>query len=200
MPRIGIIGGNGWLGNGIADAAVATGLIEPSLLTLSSRTGSRGAADIPGAYWTKDNAELTSRSDVILVSVRPDQFPDVQIHARGKLIISVMAAVPAQKIAQQTNSDRVVRSMPNGAVSIRKSFTPWFATSAVSDEDKQFVQMLFATCGDADEVATESHLDYCAGLTGSGAAFPALLAEAMIRHAEAQGLSHAFSSDALSRA
>src|ERR1700722_13886546 len=102
--RIGIIGGNGWLGHAIAEAAVAMGLIEPSHLTLSSRSGQRGESEIPGAYWTKDNIELANRSDAIILSVRPEQFPDVQIDARGKLVISVMAAVPAENIARQTNS------------------------------------------------------------------------------------------------
>jgi pyrroline-5-carboxylate reductase len=190
--RIGVIGGNGWLGNAIADAAVATGLIEPSLLTLSSRSDNRGLAEIAGAYWTKDNLELANRSDVIILSVRPDQFPAIQVDAREKLVISVMAAVPVQRISLQTQSDRVIRSMPNGAVSIRKSFTPWFAAPGALGEDKELVRAIFSTCGDSEEVLTETHLDYCAGLTGSGPAFPALLAEAMINHAEAQGLSRAF--------
>ena len=38
----------------------------------------------------------------------------------------------------------------------------------------------------------EAHIDYCVGMTGSGAAFPALLAQAMIAHAVAQGLPPAF--------
>jgi pyrroline-5-carboxylate reductase len=195
--RIGVIGGNGWLGHAIAEAAVATGLIEPSLLTLSSRSGGSGSSEIPGAYWTKDNSELAARSDAIILSVRPEQFPAVRIDARGKLVISVMAAVPAQRIALQTNSERVIRSMPNGAVSIRKSFTPWFATPRASIEDKALARALFQTCGDSDEVPTESDLDYCAGLTGSGAAFPALLAEAMIHHAVARGLSQDFAERAV---
>src|ERR1700684_4593927 len=110
--RIGIIGGNGWLGNAIADAAVATGLIEPSLLTLSGRSDNRGPAEIADAYWTKDNVELANRSDVIVLSVHPDQFPAIRVDARRKLVISVMAAVPAHRISLQTNSDMVVRSMP----------------------------------------------------------------------------------------
>jgi hypothetical protein len=44
------------------------------------------------------------------------------------------------------------------------------------------------TFDDAATVKREDHLDYCAGLTGSGAAFPALLARAMIEHAVEQGL------------
>ena len=73
--RLGIVGCNGWLGNAVA--AVASRFGDPARLTLSGRSDNRGAVDIPGARWTKDNAELADRSDVIVLSVRPDQFPAV---------------------------------------------------------------------------------------------------------------------------
>jgi pyrroline-5-carboxylate reductase len=53
---------------------------------------------------------------------------------------------------------------------------------------KWLVQALFEACGDAAEVPQESHIDYCVGMTGSGAAFPALLAHAMVEHAVSRGL------------
>lgn len=190
--RIGIIGGNGWLGNAIASAAVASGTVDPDLLTLSGRSDDRGSVDIRGAHWTKDNSELVRRSDVVVVSVRPDQFPGVAVEARGKLVISVMAGVPAWRIAERTGADQIVRALPNAAASIRKSFTPWYALPAVSEDNKRLVQALFETCGDAAEVPQESHIDYCVGMSGSGAAFPALLAQAMIEHAVACGLPLAF--------
>jgi pyrroline-5-carboxylate reductase len=186
--RFGIIGGNGWLGNAMADAAVAAGLIDPSRLTLSARSGHRGKVEIPGASWTKDNAALAERSDVIVLSVRPEQFDDVRIDARGKLIVSVMAGVRADRIAERTNSARVVRTMPNAASTIRKSFTPWFARAEVSGADRTLVQRFLETFGEAGEVKREDHLDYSTGLVGTGAAFPALLAHALIEHAVAQGL------------
>ena len=37
-------------------------------------------------------------------------------------------------------------------------------------------------------MASEAEIDYLTGLTGSGPAFPALLAEAMMKHAIAHGL------------
>jgi len=58
--RFGIIGGNGWLGNAMADAAVASGFLDASQLTLSARSDHRGKLEIPGAYWTRENAELAS--------------------------------------------------------------------------------------------------------------------------------------------
>ena len=190
--RIGIVGGNGWLGNAIARAAVAAGAIDPARLTLSSRSDRRDAAAITGARWTKDNGELVDRSDVVVLSVRPDQFREVRIAARGKLVVSVMAGIPAHVIAEHTGADAVVRAIPNAAAAIRRSFTPWHAAPPVSMASKQTVQTLFEACGDAAEVPLEAHVDYCIGMTGSGAAFPALLAQAMIAHAVAQGLPPAF--------
>lgn len=194
--RIGIVGGNGWLGSAIAQAAVASGAIEPARLTVSGRSDRRGAADIPGVRWTRDNNELVEHADAVILSVRPDQFPAVRIDARGKLVISVMAGITAETIAKRTRSDEIVRSIPNAAAAIRRSFTPWFATAPVSAENRRLVQTLFEACGEAAEVPLESHIDYCVGMTGSGAAFPALLAEALIAHAVSRGLPRDFAARA----
>jgi len=156
--RIGIIGGNGWLGNAIASAAVTAGTIDPARLTLSGRSVDPDATATAGAYLTKDNAELVERSDVVILSVRPDQFPAVDIDASGKLVTSVMAGVPMRMLAERAGTEQVVRSIPNAAAGIGRSFTPWFAGPSVSDDDKWLVQALFEACGDAAEVPQESHL------------------------------------------
>lgn len=193
---LGIIGGNGWLGNAMASAAVQTGLIDPALLILSSRSGAPGKDPVAGAAWTRDNAELAARSEIIVLSVRPQQFLEVAIDAGGKLVVSVMAGVSVATIAARTGADAIVRAMPNAGMEIRKSFTPWHATPSVSAEDKAIVQALLDACGEGAEVTSEAHVDYCAGLTGSGAAFPALLAQAMMAHAVGQGLSPDFAARA----
>lgn len=186
--RIGIVGGNGWLGNAIASAAVADGAIDGGNIIVSGRSTRSGLLDVPGAAFTHDNAELAAGSDVIVLSVRPDQFGAVRIDAKGKLVISVMAGVTVAQIAAQTGATSVVRAIPNAAAAIGRSFTPWFASPAVTEAEKGIVQALFSACGEAAEVPLESHIDYCVGMTGSGAAFPALLAEALVAHARSQGL------------
>lgn len=190
--HVGIIGGNGWLGSTIARAAVAGGAVAPNRLILSGRSDRRGATVPSGAGWTMDNRELVENADVIVVSVRPEQFPAIDIDASGKLVVSVMAGVTAQTIAERTGAVQVVRAIPNAAAAIRHSFTPWFAANAVTAGNKQLVQSLFEACGDAAEVPLEAHIDHCVGMTGSGAAFPALLAEALIAHAVEQGLPREF--------
>ena len=190
--RIGVIGGNGWLGGALIRAAVSTGLVDPERLTISSRSKNKGSAADINTRWTHDNTELVEQSDVVILSVRPIQFRSVKVDLREKLVLSVMAGVSCKTIADQTNATTIVRSMPNAAAVIGQSFTPWFATPEVGREAKALAQAFFEASGEAAEVPLESHIDYCAGLTGSGAAFPALLAEAMIAHAAAQGIPRDF--------
>ncbi|PSJ63024.1 pyrroline-5-carboxylate reductase family protein [Pseudaminobacter soli (ex Li et al. 2025)] len=187
-PTIGIIGGTGWLGSAIARSMLKAGFLEPSQLILSSRSTAHGLTGWPDVTCTADNQELAARADVIILSVRPDQFSAVEIDARGKLVISVMAGVPITTLAERTNSDRIVRAMPNAAAEIGKSYTPWFASDGAEVEDKELVRRLFETCGSTDEVFREADIDYLTALTGSGPAFPALLAQAMIGHALDKGL------------
>jgi pyrroline-5-carboxylate reductase len=121
--------------------------------------------------------------------VRPEDWRTLEIDAEGKLIISVMAGIRLSSICDQHNTIRVVRSLPNAAAEVRKSYTPWVSTSAVSDGDRAIVRSIFDTCGIQDELSSERDIDYLTGLAGSGPAFPAMLASAMMKHAMEYGLS-----------
>ena len=186
--RIGIIGGAGWLGSALIRAAVSTGAIDPAQLTVSGRSDSKGSiADVP-AYFTRDNSAAIARSDIVILSVRPQQFRDLHLDLRGKLALSVMAGLSCETIAEATQASGVVRAMPNAAAAIGQSFTPWFATQDVTSEQKAIVQAFLQASGEAVEVSQESQVDYFTGMTGSGAAFPALLAEALVAHAVSNGV------------
>lgn len=186
---LGIIGGSGWLGSSIARALLRRSFLRPEQLILSGRTRSPALPDWPTVRVASSNQDLVDAADVVLVSVRPEQFPSIRISAREKLLVSVMAAVPARVIAARTGSRRIIRAMPNAAVEIERSYTPWFAAPGTSSSDKRIAQDFFESCGTAEEVFRESDLDYLTGLTGSGPAFPALLAKAMLDHAISRGLS-----------
>lgn len=189
LPTIGIIGGNGWLGQAIGHAMLRTGLVAAPALTLSCRSGSSDTfANWPQVRWTADNQELVDRSQIVIISVRPQQFSDVVIDASGKLIVSLMAGVSMDTLLARTGSDRIVRAMPNAAAEIGRSYTPWFCSDAVSATDQTLVQTILESFGKADDVETQAALDYLTALSGSGPAFPALLAEAMLTHARSQGL------------
>lgn len=185
IGRIGIVGGGGWLGTAIAKALIRTGVAGGEALTCSYRSGSPDAE--LGCHWTRDNEELASRSDVIILSVRPVDWKAVKIAAAGKLVISVMAGVTLDQIRQDTGADRLARALPNAAAELGFSYTPIFLRSAEED-DRRIAKAIFDTCGEVDFVEREDHIDYFTAMSGSGEAFPALLAEAMAADAVSRGI------------
>lgn len=186
---VGIIGGGGWLGRSIGAAMLEKGVLASAGLILSSRSGRVEGFDAwPEVRLTTDNRQLARQVEVIVLSVRPEQFAAVEIEAADKLVISFMAGVSLATLVVRTGSRRVIRAMPNAAAEIGQCYTPWFASEQVTAADKAFTQAMFESCGAADEVFAEADLDYLTGLVGSGAAYPALLAEAMLAHALARGL------------
>lgn len=187
--KVGIIGGGGWLGRAIGAALLDKGVVSPAGLVLSSRSGRvEGFEAWPAVQVTADNRQLARQADIIVLSVRPEQFAAVAIDAPDKLVISFMAGISLATLIESTGSRRVVRAMPNAAAQIGQCYTPWFASPAVDAADKAFTQAMFEACGSADEVGREADLDYLSGLVGTGAAYPALLAEALLSHALARGL------------
>lgn len=184
--KIGVIGGAGWLGGAIADSLLASGFITPQDLSLSYRN--RRPARFEGAHWTTDNQALADRCDIIVLSVRPQDWAGLRVDASGKLVISVMAGIRLRALCDRHGTRRAVRSLPNAAAEIRRSYTPWIGTDEISEADRAVVAAIFDACGIQDAVRTEEEIDYLTGLTGSGPAFPALLAEAMMNDAVNRGL------------
>lgn len=184
---LGIIGGTGWLGGSIAKAVLAKGLFAAGKLVVSNRSGTHPLAQ-QGASLVADNQALVDRSDLVIIAVRPEHFASLNINACGKTIISLMAGITAQTIAAQTSASAVVRAMPNAAVEIQQSFTPWYCSGAMDASKKSLVQRLFECVGTAAEVQEEGFIDYLSALSGTGPAFPALLMTALTNQAIAAGI------------
>ncbi|SFO48336.1 pyrroline-5-carboxylate reductase [Pseudomonas sp. NFACC24-1] len=184
---VGIIGGTGWLGGAIAKAVLEKGLVPAGNLIISNRSGNHPLAQ-QGACLVTDNQDLVDRSDVVIIAVRPEHFASLGINATGKTVISLMAGITAQAIAVQTSTSAVVRAMPNAAVEIGQSFTPWYGLGAIALPLKSLVQQLFECVGTAVEVEKEDYIDYLSALSGTGPAFPALLMTALARQAMLAGI------------
>lgn len=181
-----MIGGGGWLGSAIVGSILKAGIVQPGELSLSYR---RERPDrFAGAFWTTDSQELADRSDIVILSVRPGDWASLAVDAGGRLVISVMAGIGLAAIGDAHRTKRVVRALPNAAADVGKSYTPWIAAAGTSEDDRAVVRSIFDACGVQDEVGSEDDIDYLTGLTGSGPAFPALLAAAMMKDALAHGL------------
>jgi pyrroline-5-carboxylate reductase len=186
VERVGIIGGAGWLGSAIAHSLVSSEAVDPERLICSYR--STKPAEPTGWQWTQDNAELAAASDIIIVSVQPGDWPSLAFEAPEKLVVSVMAGITLADLQQRTGARRLARALPNAAAEVRASYTPIFMKSDMP-EDAVTVCTLFEACGSVDIVTDEDNIDYFTGMSGSGPAFPALLAEAMMGDAIDRGIS-----------
>jgi pyrroline-5-carboxylate reductase len=189
MTHLGVIGGGGWLAGALLRPVLADRIVKPTDLVLSSRSGNiSGFEDWPGVHMTTDNAVLVDACDVILLSVRPDDIDGLELDLRGRFVISVMAGVSVEEIGDRFGARRIMRAMPNACAEQRLSFTPLFGTDDVRRSEAEFARRFFSASGRALIISSEHEIDYFTALTGSGAAFPALMADSMIRHAIESGI------------
>lgn len=184
--RIGIIGATGWLGSALGGRLLSLGIVAPDCLVVANRSGARPGYHGHEVRWARDAAELVALSDVVVVSVRPEDWPALQLRADGKLVLSFMAGVGADRL--RACGGRIVRAMPNAAAEIGQSWTPWWADDGVTDADRQAVAAILSAIGTSDEIPQEGQIDLMTALPGSGAAYPALMATAMADYMTDQGL------------
>lgn len=187
--RLAAIGGTGWLGGALVRAAIEAGVIGASGTTITSRSGRRtGFEAYPGLSFTHDNRAAAGGADAVLLTVRPQDLEGIDLDLSDKLVISVMAMVPAAELTRRFGARRIIRAMPNAAAARGLSYSPYLVSEGATDGDTAFAHAFLAASGLAERVAGEAELDYLTGLTGSGPAFFAALAAAMERDAVSRGL------------
>lgn len=195
MLKLGVIGGGGWLAQTIIKALLRKAVYSESQIGLSFR--SMPQIDFTPGLLTPDAQALVDACDTIILSVRPADFVNIKINAAGKLVISVMAGISLGQLSHSTNSNRIIRAMPNVAASVGRSYTAWLASAAATPDDRATVSRIFEACGICDEVSREFDFDYLTCLSGSGPAFPALLADALRADAVSRGIEPAIAERAV---
>jgi pyrroline-5-carboxylate reductase len=186
---IGIIGGSGMLGSAISSAILGSDAIEHSNFWISNRSGeSPDSGQHPDIHVSRDNQELVDACDVILLCVPPAHFPDIDVRAPEKLVISVMAGVTIDDLRSNTDAVRIVRAMSSPAAALNLVYSPWFASPEVTTDDRKTVSIIFRTCGVTDEVFDENQLNHFTAIIGPVPGFVALFAQCMVDHAESQGI------------
>lgn len=185
--RVGIIGATGWLGSALGGRLLSQGMLGPDGLVLLNRSGPRvdyhGHADVT---WAGGVDELVAASDLVVISVRPQDWGALELRAPGRLLVSFMAGVGLDRLA--ACGGRVVRAMPNAAAEIGQSYSPWLAGPGVTETDRKVVRWLLSAIGTEDELQDERHLDVMTAAPGSGAAYPALMAVALADYMRGQGI------------
>jgi pyrroline-5-carboxylate reductase len=122
----------------------------------------------------------------VMLCVKPANVEEISTRIKGKarVIFSVLAGTPIQKLRHNLKPSAVVRCMPNLAASVNKSMT----TLTGDIEFKEEAEELLGTIGTTRWLASEKEIDIATGLAGSGPAYLALISEALADGAVKQGL------------
>ena len=198
LHSIGIVGGSGALGSAIGHALLRDRFVTSERLWISNRSGNAsGFEEWPDTRFTTRNQELVDACQIVLLSVPPHLASSLGIEAEDRLVISVMAGVSIKLIEQETGARRVVRAMSSPAAELGLAYSPWCASGAVSDEDRDRVRGLFDACGLTDEVPSEEQIDRFTALTGPVPGFVAYYANCMVEYAVKHGIDPAIADRAM---
>ncbi len=137
-----------------------------------------------GIYTTTHNEDVVRRSDILVLSVKPQILPQVcdeivPFLKPRALIISIAAGVPVAAIeAHLPKGTRVVRTMPNTPALVGAGATAIAAGGHATPEDVHVARRIFDSVG-MSVVLDEEQLDAVTGLSGSGPAYIFLIIEAL---------------------
>lgn len=165
-----IVGGTGWIGGAFAKRFMETGVLHGDHLLIANQSGHRGFFDAHPEVQLMPKSEaqdLIDQADVVILAIRPKHFRDLTVQLHGQLVISVMAGVSIKKIQSITQSDRVIRVMPNAGCILGESFTPYFPADEVGDEDIQVLETLLGAVGEYTRVKDEDAINFLTALAGS---------------------------------
>lgn len=179
METIGVIGA-GQIGSAMAKIIAETGRYH----VIASRRNLSKIKELEnlGIRLTYNNKEVASRSDIVVISVKPhktiDVLREVSEEVKNKIVISVAAAIPIARLVEAAPSAKIVRAMPNINVLVKASLTAYTRGPNLTEEDTRKVQQLFKMMGEYIEVEEEL-MDAVTALSGSGPAYVSTLIEAM---------------------
>ena len=189
--KIGLIGvGN--MGASILEGVLARRLAAPSRVlvydkdTAKARAFSRKRRVAVAASLT----DLIKRSDVILLAIKPQDFPLFASEHRhsfrqGQGVISILAGLTTEKIGKALGKNAVVvRAMPNLGAKAGESMT---VLCGKNKKWLSFAAALFSGCGEV-AMLPEKTLDLVTALSGSGPAYFFHLMELLEDFGVKQGL------------
>lgn len=183
------------MGGALIKGMLASGITEADQITLSASTPESAArsASALGVVAAASNAEALKEADVVFLCVKPAKVLDVAssvaAELAGKLVISIVAGIHSSDILRTTSGKiRLIRSMPNTAVRLRKGVTAIAPDATSTPADLETASRIFASIGSVVEVK-ESDLDTVTAVSGSGPAFALLMLEAMTQGGVDGGLS-----------
>lgn len=182
----------GFIGSGNMGEAMISGLIDSG----TSRPENIMCSDIQedklreisakfGVHTSTSNIEVATASDIVILAIKPQIMVPVLQEIKDcldmtKIIISIAAGVPLTAIETCLNKDlRLIRVMPNVAVSVREGAAAIAAGDHTHKEDVDLAMAIFNSVGKSIFLKENNLMDAVTGLSGSGPAYIFMIVDAL---------------------
>ena len=197
--RIAILGA-GRIGEALLTGLLSSGWRTPEQLVVTARSESRveELRSRHGVEATTSNADAVAGAEIVVVAVKPQDIDALLGEVGGLLVpeqtvLTVAAAIPTAHIEQRiAEGVPVVRAMPNAPSTVHEGMAGICAGAHAGDAQLALAEEVLSHLGRVVRVP-EQAMDAVTALSGSGPAYFALLAEAMIEAGILLGVSREIS-------
>ncbi|HKU57049.1 MAG TPA: pyrroline-5-carboxylate reductase [Gaiellaceae bacterium] len=193
--KVAILGG-GRIGEALLSGLLSSGWRDAGEVVVTARRDEQ-LADLRerhGVEATADNAAAVAEAGLVVVAVKPQDIDallgEIGRHlTTGQTVVSVAAAIPTAYIEERiVEGVPVVRAMPNAPATVHEGMAGICAGAHADDQHLAAAEELLGHLGRVVRVP-EAWMDAITAVSGSGPAYFALLAEAMIEAGILLGLS-----------
>ncbi|HEX2057674.1 MAG TPA: pyrroline-5-carboxylate reductase [Actinomycetota bacterium] len=201
MTKLAVLGA-GKMGEALIAGLVASGWRKPEDIVATARSPER--LEVLAASYsvqtTTSNPEAVAGAEVVVLAVKPQDVEallgDVSPHVgEDHTLLSVVAAIPTAFIESHLAAPvPVVRAMPNTPSIVHEGMAGIAGGRHATERHIGLAQEVLSHVGRV-VVVPESYLDAVTAISGSGPAYFALLAEAMIEAGILLGLARETSTD-----
>ncbi|MBA2724790.1 MAG: pyrroline-5-carboxylate reductase [Actinobacteria bacterium] len=199
MSKLAVLG-CGKMGEALLAGLLASGWREPEMVVVTARREDRleELRQRYGVRATLDNAEAVAGADLIVLAVKPQDTEALlavisPVVSTEQTVLSLMAAISIRFIESRlSEAVPVVRAMPNTPSVVHEGMA---GVAAGGYAEEQHMKLATDVLEHVGRVVTvpENYLDAVTAISGSGPAYFALLAEAMIEAGILLGLSREIS-------
>ena len=129
-------------------------------------------------------------NDLVFLAIKPQQAKQALVPLKNLLnkctLISVMAGLSSDTIANWLDNNKIIRTMPNTPSSIAKGVTAIYPSNSVTQESIALCNNIFTNIGTIYLAKEESEIDKIAPFSSSSIAFTYYFIEGFIKSAEEQ--------------
>ena len=193
----------GFIGCGNMATAIIKGIIRKQILDAANIIASaKTKATLDrvqkelGIKVTTDNLEVAENSDILVLAVKPQYYPEViaqikDVVRKEQIVISIAPGKTLDWLQEQFGGNvKLIRTMPNTPALVGEGMTGACRNAYVTDEDYATVLQILGSFGEVETIP-ENLMDVCVSVSGSSPAYIYILIEAMADGAVADGMPRA---------